>query len=99
MITWCVHACSDFELRGIPSLEVAKSIATDLFRYGWYGEGHWYEDDNEVEVHANALPIEIADSEEFPEVLIVWRVVGIHDRLAIASIVAEHRCPACRRVV
>lgn len=98
MITWCIFFAG-WQLRGIPSLEIAESIAADFFRYGWDGQGHWYWSEHDVEMHAPALSIEIAPCDEFPGVLIVWRVVDVHDRLAIASIIEEHRCPACRRVV
>ncbi len=98
MITFRIFIQPTHVLSGIPSLDVAVSIARDVFRYNWLGDGWTIDLDDRLDSQATHLPVEIIPDEESPEVLVVWLHMPSR-RVQVASILSEHRCPTCRRAV
>ena len=81
---------------GIPSLEVAKSIATDVLSYGLWGRGYTEVDEStEREIDVPKLAVTLEDGQgEYNDTILVW-LEGW--RSPAAAIYAERRCVACHR--
>lgn len=82
---------------GIPSLDVAKSIAMDVFSYGLWGRGYteWDEASN-CDVDKPRLPVTLEADQECPEIVCAW-IPGW--RKPAGEIWIEHRCPTCRQTI
>lgn len=79
---------------GIPSIEIARAIAVDVYGYGL--SGHGYGDDSyEANAYRAKRSVTIEDSST-PGVLLIW-IAG--RRKPSGSIFVEFRCRLCHQTI
>lgn len=90
-MTFAIHTSGGPWATGVPSLEVAKALAMDLFLYDEDDEDRMYRTEVRIEHETDRL---VGHGVYF---IVIVR--GRYVERMEATIAEEHRCPACEQLV